>query len=217
LPYVKICGLTSSQDVRACIAARTDALGFLVGLDYPSEDQISTERAAALVREVPPFVSTVLVTHRTAASDVIDLCRKVPVSTLQLHGEFPPALVPELRGVLPHLRIILVVHATGDESLERAKRASDHADAILVDTRTETRLGGTGRVHDWTISRAIRDLLHPRPLILAGGLDPGNVSAAIERVRPFGVDVNSGVSRRRGVKDARRVREFLENARAASA
>lgn len=213
LAYVKICGITSPQDVKVCLEAGADALGFLVGLAYPSEDQLSSEAAAALIRQVPPFVSTVLVTHRTALDDVRALCSHVSASILQLHGDFPLDRVPELRGAFPHLKIIKAVHVTGPESLDRAKLAADYADAILVDTRTATRLGGTGMVHDWSISRAIRESVFPKPLILAGGLDPENVLDGIEKVRPFAVDVNTGVSQRRGVKDADRVRQFIDAAR----
>lgn len=213
VPYVKICGICSPEDLRASVEAGADALGFLVGLDYASEEQVSPVDAAALVRQVPPFVSTVLVTHRTGPSEILELCAAVPASTLQLHGDFPVDRIPELRDAFPHLKIIKAVHVIGPQSVDQARMAAKQADAVLVDTRTPTRLGGTGQVHDWSVSRAIRDAIHPTPLVLAGGLSPENVLAAIEKVRPFGVDVNTGVSREREVKDPARVRAFVHAAR----
>jgi phosphoribosylanthranilate isomerase len=209
LRYVKICGISSPEDLGASLDAGADALGFLVGLSYPSEDQLSPEDAARLVRSVPPFVTTVLVTHRTALREVRELCASVPAGTLQLHGDFPVQWIPEIRSAFPYLKIIKAVHVIGEESIDRAKVVADYADAVLLDTRTPTRLGGTGVVHDWSISRAIRDTIFPKPLILAGGLTPANVSDAIAKVQPFAVDVNSGVSARRGLKDPELVRQFV--------
>jgi phosphoribosylanthranilate isomerase len=213
--YVKVCGIASEADVEACLAAGVDALGFLCGLSHPSEDELAPERAAELARRVPPFVSRVLVTHSTAPAQVRALLAAVPVSVLQLQGDFPLDRIAELRAAFPHLAIAQAVHVTGAESLDRAAEAARAADAVLLDTRRGERLGGTGETHDWRLSRAIRDRIRPTPVVLAGGLDPENVAAAIETVLPFAVDVNTGVSARRGRKDPERVRRFVENARSA--
>ena len=213
--YVKICGISSSGDLRAAIRAGASALGFLVGLDYPSEDELEPEAAATLVRQGTPLVSTVLVTHLAQTDAVEQICSIVQPSTLQLHGDFPLDRVPELRGRFPHLRIIKTVHAIGDHSIDQAKMAAEVADAILADTRTSARLGGTGQVHDWSVSRAMREAIGRTPFILAGGLDPENVKTAVEKVRPFAVDVNTGVSARRGVKDPELMRAFVERCKLA--
>jgi phosphoribosylanthranilate isomerase len=110
---------------------------------------------------------------------------------------------------LPAVKIVTTVHVIDASSVAAAIEAAVHADAVLLDTRTSTRIGGTGVTHDWSISRRIRDAIWPRPTILAGGLTPDNVAAAIARVAPYAVDVNSGVSLRRGVKSPERMARFI--------
>jgi phosphoribosylanthranilate isomerase len=111
------------------------------------------------------------------------------------------------------MAIIKAVHVEGEDSIEVARQAAPYADAILLDTRTEARLGGTGLTHDWAISRRIRDAVAATPVILAGGLTPGNVTGAIRQVRPYAVDVNSGVSLQRGRKSPALVEAFVRAAR----
>jgi phosphoribosylanthranilate isomerase len=212
---VKICGITTQGDARAAVRAGADALGFLVGLLYPSEDQLSAEQAAEIIARLPPFVSPTLVTHRSRLAEVVELCRVARPHVLQLHGDFHLPEIPLLRRELPHLKVIKAVHVDGPAAVERAVAAAEHADAVLLDTRTATRIGGTGVTHDWGISRQVRDALGERPVILAGGLDPENVSAAIERVLPWAVDVNSGVCVRRGQKSVERMESFVRNAKSA--
>jgi phosphoribosylanthranilate isomerase len=107
------------------------------------------------------------------------------------------------------------VHVDGEPAIEVAAKAARFADAVLLDTKTATRIGGTGVTHDWSISRRIRDALAPTPVILAGGLTPANVAAAVEQVHPYAVDVNSGVSIRRGRKSAALVEAFIGAAKRA--
>jgi phosphoribosylanthranilate isomerase len=216
VPRVKICGNTSREEVGFAIARGVDALGFLVGLLYPSDDELSPTRAAEMIGSLPPFVTGVLVTHWSNLDEVRDLCRTVHPAAVQLHGDFGLEEIPSLRAAFPYLRIIKVIHVEDGAAVEAARRAAHFADAVLLDTRTETRLGGTGVVHDWSISRRIRDALGDTPVILAGGLTPENVATAIASVRPYGVDVNSGVSLARGKKDRRAVEEFIRIAKAAT-
>jgi phosphoribosylanthranilate isomerase len=210
---VKICGITSQADLEIAIGAGASALGFLVGLLHPSADRLDAEAAAALILRVPPLVESVLVTHRSEPAIVSDLCARTRAGAVQLQGDFPLAAIDELRRAHPRLRILKAVHVTGPEAIETAWHAARFADAILLDSIAAGRLGGTGAVHDWSISRAIRDAVAPTtPVILAGGLRPENVRSAIERVDPFAVDVNSGVSVRPGLKDAARVQAFVREA-----
>lgn len=213
--YIKVCGITSREDIAIALDAGVDALGFLVGLNYSSEDELSADAAFELIRDVPPYVSTVLVTHRTELVDVLALCERTRPSTLQLHGNFPIGLISNIRVAHPTVKIIKAVHVTGNESIAIARTAAASADALLLDTLTSSRLGGTGIVHDWSISREIRQSVE-RPIILAGGLNPDNVAQAIDLVRPFAVDVNTGVSLQRGVKDVNLVRRFVAAARGSS-
>jgi phosphoribosylanthranilate isomerase len=209
VPKVKICGLTSESDVAMAVAAGADALGFLVGLDYESEDELEPARARELVRQVPVFVTPVLVTHRTELDAILRLCDAVPAAHVQLHGPASLDDVPALRRAFPHLKVIKAVHVVDRASIDAARAAAAVVDAVILDTRAGTRLGGTGKTHDWAISRAICDAIRPTPVILAGGLRPDNVAAAIRQVRPFAVDVNSGVSVARGVKSHELVTRFV--------
>jgi len=211
---VKICGVTTPAD--AALAARlgADAVGVLVGLLHPSEDELDPARAARIVAALPPFVVGTLVTHRTELDELRRLCRLVRPHVVQLHGGVPRDDVSALRREFPPLRLVGCVHVDGERTLEDAQRAAPHVDAIILDTKTATRIGGTGVTHDWSISRRVREALPATPIILAGGLTPDNVARAIGAVRPYAVDVNSGVSLRRGVKSPDLVERFIRAVRA---
>jgi phosphoribosylanthranilate isomerase len=119
-----------------------------------------------------------------------------------------------LRALAPDMRLLKAVHVTGDDAIGRALDSAADADALVLDTRTADRLGGTGRTHDWSVSARIVDTVAPLPVYLAGGLRPENVAQAVARVRPAGVDVNSGVEDAKGRKDAAKMRAFVDRARA---
>src|SRR5262245_50183153 len=214
---VKICGITTREGAWSAIELGADAVGFLVGLAYGSEDELTAAEAGKIVQSLPPYVGTTLVTHRARPADVITLCTEVRAQVVQLHGPYPVERIPELREAFPAVKIVKTVHAAPDTGVHAAVEASRFADAILVDTETSTRLGGTGFTHDWALSPRIRDEIAPIPMILAGGLRPDNVARAIEQVRPYGVDVNSGVSLRRGQKSSGLIADFLRAARGATA
>jgi phosphoribosylanthranilate isomerase len=215
-PRVKICGIRSAGDLTVAVASGADAVGFLSGLTHRSEDALTPEQAAALVAATPPYVCTVLVTHLEHANEIIELAELVGADTLQVHG-----LVSHqtLRNVFAQSRsrrrITRAVHVTGQESIGEALRAAQACHAIHLDSRTADRLGGTGQRHDWSISRIIVDALAPRgvPVILSGGLRPDNVAQAVAAVRPYAVDVNSGVENEHGGKDATRLGQFLARTR----
>lgn len=213
VPRVKICGITNSDDAQAAIYSGADALGFLVGLLYPSPDQLTPERARELVAALPPFVNSVLVTHQSDLEVVLSLVAAVAPHDLQLHGAFSIADIPRIRARFPHLKIVKAVHVEGEGAIETARRVAPHVDGVLLDSRTPSRLGGTGVTHDWTISRRIRDSLPGTPVILAGGLRPENVIASIETVQPYGVDVNSGVCSQPGRKSRELLQRFLDRAK----
>jgi phosphoribosylanthranilate isomerase len=214
---VKICGVTTPEDAALSARLGADAVGVLVGLVHVSEDELPPERAGAILAALPPFVAGTLVTHRTELEGVRRLCRVTRPQVLQLHGAFPLDAISLLRESFPALRIVKTVHVDGERSLEHAKQAAPHVDAILLDTRTATRLGGTGLTHDWSISRRIRDALPTTPVILAGGLTPDNVARAIDQVFPHAVDVNSGVSIRRGQKSEALITRFIRAAKTSPA
>ena len=209
---VKICGIASEADVRAVAGARPDYSGFLVGLHYPSEDAVSIEEAGRLAALLPSGITPVLVTHETSTGVVASLAVRSGFSVLQLHGEFSPERIPDLRNDVPSSEIWPVVHVSDRSAVDRAREVARFADAVVLDTRTASRLGGTGRTHDWTVSAEIVRTCG-KPVVLAGGLTPANVADAVRTVRPWAVDVNSGVEDSLGRKDPARVLGFVENAR----
>lgn len=202
-PRVKICGLTRESDVDAAVAAGTDALGFVVDVPVDTPREIPAERAATLVDRVPPFVSTVLVTMPDDAARAIDLAESVGADAVQVHG----GLAPDECGIVHdagHDTIVAV--DAGDPDV--ARRYADAADALLVDSTDADGAGGTGRTHDWERTRALAASVDV-PVVLAGGLTPGNVADAVRTVEPYGVDVASGVEARGGEKDHEAVASFV--------
>jgi phosphoribosylanthranilate isomerase len=205
---VKICGLRRVEDALAAVDAGADAVGCLVGLDYATPDRMDPAAARRIFEALPPFVSRVLVTHRTGLAEVTALMRESGATVAQLHGEFPLVAISALREALPYAAIVKSVHVTGEATLAAALAAARVADAILLDTRALGRIGGTGVTHDWSISARIA-AESPKPVILAGGLTPENVAEAIARVRPSAVDVNSGTRGADGFKDHGLIRAFV--------
>lgn len=157
---------------------------------------IADERIAEIARVVPPGVAAVLLTSRQEPAAIIAQQRHARVNTLQLVDELPLAAYPVLREALPGVSLMQVIHVSGWRSLDEALAVAPHVDAILLDSGNPTlavkELGGTGRVHDWQVSRAIREQA-PVPVFLAGGLNAGNVAEAVQAVGPFGLDLCSGV------------------------
>ncbi|MGY4100913.1 phosphoribosylanthranilate isomerase [Nocardia sp. R16R-3T] len=199
----KICGIRSEDDLRIALAAGADAVGFISGITHFSEDALDAEHAAALSRLAPPFVTRVLVTHLEDAAAIVSLADRVGVDAIQIHGLVTIDTVCEVRKNAGGRKIITAVHVTGPEAVDAARCAAANCDAVLLDSRTADRLGGTGRTHDWSVSAAVVTALRELgcPVVLAGGLGPDNVADAITRVRPFAVDVNSGVEAATGDKD----------------
>ena len=210
---VKICGTATFADLDCAVAAGADAVGFLMGITHVTQDAVTPETAAAMVATLPPFIVPVAVTHLTKPSDLIRIVELSRCTTLQIQDVVTPDDIAEVREALPYLRIMKAVHVMGESAIATAKYFSDTADAILLDTRTADRIGGTGITHDWNISAKIVKECSC-PVILAGGLTPENVTEAIIRVRPYAVDVHTGV-KKNGVRDAERTRAFVANARTA--
>ena len=214
---VKICGITNLEDAWAAISCGADAVGFLVGRVYPSRSVfISAEAAGGIAAKLPPFCSTVLVTHLSRPGEVVEAARAALVTTIQLHGETEPNEAVTIRRKLLNVKVYKAVHVVGETALAEARRFLGKVDGIVLDTTLKEtgQVGGTGQPHDWRISKRIVQSV-PMPVILAGGLNPGNVREAIRFVEPYAVDVNSGVSRPDGTKDLRKLRLFVQRAKTA--
>lgn len=158
----------------------------------PIEEELIAEIAAV----VPPGVSSFLLTSKQDVASIIDQQRRLGVNTLQLVDRLEDGTHADLRAALPGVKIVQVIHVTGPESVEEAQTVARYVDAILLDSGNQSlqvkELGGTGRTHDWSLSRRIRETIDV-PLFLAGGLRPDNVAEAVHAVQPYGIDVCSGL------------------------
>jgi phosphoribosylanthranilate isomerase len=191
---VQIAGLSRLDDVRFAFAAGADAVGFTVGLPGGPHDGLTEEGVGEIVASLPPFQPTVLITYEASLDGLLTLLAICRTPILQAHGAHHPDVLRALRGRMPHLKVLKSVSVVDEGAIEEAKRWEGIADALILDSVDPAtgRLGATGRTHDWGISRRI--VAGARmPVILAGGLTPGNVSAAIAEVRPWGVDVHTGI------------------------
>src|SRR5262245_50116743 len=216
---VKICGITNADDAHLAVACGADAIGVLVGRRHPSADFVSTDDAQAILAALPPFVAATLVTHEDDPARVADLISAVRPRVVQIHSEMRPSDCAALKKQFNGIRIIKSFHVTGPESFDCGSGYVDVVDAFHLDSKNPAtgQVGGTGLIHDWNLSATIVQR-YRLPVVLAGGLTPANVEAAIARVRPFGVDVNSGVKTAMdGRKDVNKMREFIRRAKSVDA
>ena len=209
---VKICGNRSSEDFRLAVEAGADAVGFIVGTRYQTEDSLEPSVAQDYVKCTSPFVKTVLVTHLVEANEILTLHATVGASIIQLHDEVNPREIQIIRKEHPTIPLIKAIPVINESAIELARAYAPYVHALLLDSRTADRIGGTGVIHDWTISRRIVAAVS-KPVILAGGLTPSNVEEAIKTVQPYGVDVNSGVENAEGNKESTKLRKFARLAR----
>lgn len=202
---VKICGITRPQDARAAADAGADAIG--LNFYPPSPRFLSVERAIEIRDAVPPFVQTVAIFVNPDAAQVAQVIGRVKPAMLQFHGEETPRFCDEFG--LPYIKACRVKSgvSSGGDLLEYLRPFS-RAAAWLLDSHVEE-YGGVGESFDWSLAPAVRE----RPLVLSGGLAPGNVAEAIRRVRPWGVDVSSGVESAKGIKDAAKIAAFVAEVR----
>lgn len=212
---VKICCISSPDEARLAIELGADALG-LVGAMPSGPGVVADELAADIVRQVPPPIATFMLTSETTVAGILAHHGRVLASTIQLVDAVPPETYAQLRQALPTVKLVQVIHVTDERSVAEALAAvASGADALLLDSGnpnlTVKELGGTGRVHNWQLSRSIVEQSSV-PVFLAGGLNPANVRAAIGQVQPFGLDICSGV-RTNGQLDADKLRAFMNQVR----
>ena len=201
---VKICGVTTREDLGAVVEAGADAIGVTVDVPVETPRAIDTERAADIVSATPPFVTTVLVTMPDPPASAAGVAERVGADVVQLHGDLPPEGVASLSADLESDVVVAV-------SPDDAPRYDTVADALLVDSLDESGAGGTGATHDWERTRELVSEL-ASPVVLAGGLTPENVAGAVETVDPFAVDVASGVEGQPGRKDPAALEAFVRRA-----
>lgn len=198
---VKICGITNHEDLRAAVDSGADAIGVITDVSVETPRAVPPERAGELLDAVPPLVTSVLVTMPTDPAATVALVNELRPDVVQIHGSLCVGDVAYLASKTDAAVVKAITTGAGDD----AHRFADVADALVVDSADA---GGTGRTHDWSATRGLVDDLDV-PVILAGGLTPENVAEAIGTVRPFGVDVASGVERTGGEKDHDAVTRFV--------
>jgi phosphoribosylanthranilate isomerase len=213
-PRVKVCCIASEDEAALAVRMGASALG-LVSRMPSGPGPIPESRIRDIAETVPPGVATFLLTCETTAEPIIKQQRFCRTTTLQLVDEVEPGVHARLRDALPGISIVQVIHVRDDNALKESVAVAPAVDALLLDSGNPSlstkELGGTGRVHDWSVSRRIRDSVDV-PVFLAGGLDPANVGKAIVQVAPFGVDVCSGL-RTDGMLDETKLAAFMRAVR----
>jgi phosphoribosylanthranilate isomerase len=198
---IKICGLTRDQDVHNAVAAGADALGFV--LYAPSPRAVSAEQAVQLIQKVPAFVTTVALFVNESVEEIQRTLKLCPFDLLQFHGDESPEFCRQFNR--PYMKAIRVRSA---DDIHRAVQQYPDAKALLLDAYVENLPGGTGQAFDW---RLIPQL--SIPWILAGGLNAKNVADAVNQVQPFAVDISGGVEASKGIKDAQKIKDFINEVR----
>ena len=210
---IKVCCISSLDEAKAAIEFGASAIGLVS--EMPSgPGVINEELIRDISRNTPPPIGTFLLTSRTNPKDIIQQHNNTLTNTLQIVDYIQEESYMKIKRELPFVKIVQVVHVQGEQSIDKALSISEYVDAILLDSGNPNlavkELGGTGRPHDWSISRKIVEKV-PVPVFLAGGLNAGNVKQAIEAVQPYGLDLCSGV-RTDGKLDKFKLEEFFEAA-----
>lgn len=210
-PRVKICCISSVSEAQMAITHGASALG-LVGNMPSGPGIISDELIVQIAKSVPPPIATFLLTSETQAEAIIAHHQKVHTTTIQIVDALQEGTYQQIRQALPAIKLVQVIHVIDEQTVEEAIQISEFVDAILLDSGNPNlqvkELGGTGRVHNWALSRKIRESIRV-PLFLAGGIKAENVKEAIETVQPFGLDLCSSV-RTNGLLDPTKLEKFFE-------
>jgi phosphoribosylanthranilate isomerase len=204
---IKVCGIMNLAELMQAVLAGADGVGFIVEIDS-SRHRLSAQEAADLIKQVPLFTNSVAVIAPEDVESAVQLAELTGADVLQVHGSLSAADLAELKGRISQK---LVATVAAGFSLNEIKNYAASADAVLLDTFSNGKLGGTGAVHDWNKSAAIVESLKV-PVILAGGLNPGNVAAAIAKVGPYAVDASSGLETD-GKKDSEKIFSFVREVR----
>jgi phosphoribosylanthranilate isomerase len=212
IPRIKICCISSENEAKTAIEFGASAIG-LVARMPSGPGPISDELIRQIANKVPPPVATFLLTSETSVKEIIGHHNRTNTSTIQIVDSLSSGSYNQLKTALPYVKIVQVIHVIDERSVDEAIGISGFVDAILLDSGNPKlkikELGGTGRVHNWKLSRQIRDK-SKCPVFLAGGLNPENVRQAIEEVQPFAVDVCSGV-RTDGNLDSKKLELFVRS------
>lgn len=207
---IKICCISSIEEAKIAIEYGADALG-LVGKMPSGPGPITDGMIAAIAKTIQPPIASFLLTSEQSSAGIIEHIKRTGVNTVQIVDELLTGSYQHIKDELPHIKIVQVIHITGEDSIDQALEIHQHIDAILLDSGNPKAavktLGGTGNIHNWSISRELVKAVNV-PVFLAGGLNASNVKEAIDTVKPFGVDICSGV-RTSGKLDAGKLSAFI--------
>ena len=207
---IKICCIASAEEAGMAISHGADAVG-LVAKMPSGPGPIADELIADITKTIPAGIASFLLTSEQSSLKIIDHIRRTGTNTVQIVDELSEGKYQHIREALPDLKIVQVIHVTGDESIEQALQIQEYVDYILLDSGNPKAviktLGGTGNTHNWLISRELVKAVNV-PVFLAGGLNAGNVREAIQTVQPFGVDICSGV-RTEGKLHKQKLADFI--------
>lgn len=210
-PRVKICCISSVEEMQLAVKYGASAIGLVS--EMPSgPGVISEELIEEIALQTPPGISTFLLTSKQIVAEIIDQQKRCKTNTIQIVDHLIEGTHKELKDALPGISIVQVIHVNDESSVAEAIKVSENVDGILLDSGNQKlevkELGGTGRTHDWSLSRKIVESVS-KPVFLAGGLNPANVRDAVDTVKPYGLDICSGV-RYYGKLDEEKLRKFFE-------
>jgi len=208
-PVIKVCGIKSAEEALGAIDAGANTIGMLIGVPEYVEDKITSDLAKEIVNILPGNIRTVMVTHLLEIPKIIEIAKFTDVSVIQIHNDLSTDGMRQLKKNLPELELMKAINVMDNTSIETAKEYEPYSDMILLDSRTNEKIGGTGKTHDWVISERIVNEINI-PVILAGGLNPDNIETAIKKVKPAGIDANSGLENNNGSKDFEKIKIFAQ-------
>lgn len=208
---VKICGLTREEDLAVAVNMGADAVGFLVGVPE-SPRNLTLKRANKLLSKVPVFVNKVVVTTPKSIDWLLEINNRLKPSAIQIHGK-KKLDSKKIQNRTKETMLIKTIYVTEKYPIKKTLDDLKTFDAIILDSFSKNQYGGTGKVHDWKLSRKIKEAIEPIPVILAGGLTPDNIKEAILTVKPYAVDVASGIEINPGIKDHKKIKAFIETAK----
>lgn len=211
---VKICANKSVEDAKKCLDAKADIIGILVGQEHNSTDFVDKYKAKEINDFVDGRCDVSLVTHLTSADEIIELTKFIGNNVIQLHSDIAEDEVEKIAKALPNVKLVRLIHISQDGEIVTDYKKMKYADFYLLDSFNlkTNQVGGTSLTQDWHKSSELIRVLN-KPTFLAGGLNPENVAEAIKISKPYGVDVNSGCKNEKGVKDEKKVSQFVYNAK----
>lgn len=213
---VQIAGIKTVEDALMCVKYDCDAIGLLVGKSHNSDDFISVSKAKEIIDCLPPFISSVIITHLEDGDEIIRILKETNANTVQLHSYIKESEVRKIKNTLPYVKILRLIHISDEGKILNELEEDFIGDCLFLDSINvkTNQFGGTGLVHDWNKSAEIVKNTN-LPVILAGGLNPNNVADAIRIVKPYGVDTNSGCKDINGYRNEKATKAFIENSKKA--